>query len=98
MASRRLRMGTGTGMATLLWLHIQRYDKAKQTMDAALLVLLNQIWIHPWLDWVMIGFSTAGLTIIGGMTWWAFARGSRQFGWSLFIAQGATLVGTLLFY
>lgn len=67
-------------------------------MDTSLLTLVNQGWTHPWLDALMMTFTTIGLALLPLITLVMLRREVRQFGWSLLIAQLGALAGALLFY
>src|SRR5690349_7981761 len=67
-------------------------------MDTSLLTVVNQGWTHPWLDVVMVAFTSAGLALLL-LTGVVALRGrQRQLGWSLLAGQLAALVGVLVFY
>jgi polysaccharide biosynthesis protein VpsQ len=55
-------MGTGTGVATLLWLHIQRYDKAKTNNGRSTLGIaqpnLDTSVVRLGDDWALVVMAT----------------------------------------
>lgn len=67
-------------------------------MDISILTLINDGWTHPWLDTLMIVFTTVGLALLGVMLLVVWRRGDRQLARSLLLAQVATLLGVLVFY
>lgn len=71
-------------------------------MDRFVLELVNQRWINPLLDWVMIGLTTVGIVALPLFGYAIWKRGrherSRQTGFTILWALAGSALLTLLFY
>ncbi|MEZ4623014.1 MAG: VanZ family protein [Caldilineaceae bacterium] len=71
-------------------------------MDRFVLELVNQRWISPLLDWVMVGLTTVGFVVLPllGYTMWRRGRDdrTRQVGVAILWALAGSALLTLLFY
>lgn len=71
-------------------------------MDRWLLEMINQRWIHPTVDVVMILLTTVGFAALPllaiGLIWRGQSQTKREVGWAILLALGLSAVVTLLFY
>lgn len=67
-------------------------------MDQWFLQLVNQQWVHPILDGVMVAVTVGAIPGLPLLGWLLTRRRQSTLGWTLLLALAASLVLTLLFY
>lgn len=67
-------------------------------MDQWLLHLINQQWVHPVLDWLMVAVTVGALPGLPLLAWGLARRRHASLGWTLLLALAGSLLLTLLFY